>query len=432
MSRVKNRVRRQFLKSMSAGLPAAVLLGGDGSAAFAGGASGQGSSGHKPSEAGRVIDLGSEMAGDDAITFRKHTLDLGCSEAVTVADVNLDGRLDIISGENWYEQLPRQPGRGPRFVKHKFRNLGYTDYYLEDLSDLAIDVTGDGYPDIVTCSYWSKPLSWWENPGKRGGPWREHVMETGSPVEFAFLVDILNTGKPRQLLPQFGRADFPLTWYEVAGARAAEPWIKHEVSPKSWGHGIGAGDVNGDGRTDIITPHGWFEAPPDPRHGSWTFHAEFNLGDTGFIFVEDVNRDGVPDLITSLGHGYGIFWYEQQKDAAGKRRWEKHLIDDGFSQAHAMTLVDLNGDGRRDIVTGKRFYAHEHDPGANEPLGLYWYEPFDSKGRVSWRRHIIDYETRTGAGLQIPVIDIDGDGDLDIVVAGKSGLYLFENLTASR
>ena len=379
-----------------------------------------------------MIDLGSEIAGDDAILFRKHTLDLGCSETVTVADVNRDGRLDIVCGENWYEQVEPQPGRGPRFIKHKFRELGYTDYYLEDLSDLAIDVNGDGYPDIVSCSYWSKPLTWWENPGRSGGPWREYQIDTGAPVEFVFLVDILNTGKPLQLLPQFGKTDFPLRWYELTGPGGAEAWIKHEVSPMSWGHGIGAGDVNGDGRTDIITPRGWFEAPPDPRSGSWTFHPEFDLGATGFIFVEDVNRDGVPDLVTSLGHEYGIFWYEQTRDASGNRTWQKHLIDDGFSQAHAMTLVDLNGDGRRDIVTGKRFYAHEHDPGANEPLGVYWYEPFDSPGRLQWRRHIIDYSTRTGAGMQIPVIDIDGDGDLDIVVAGKSGLYLFENLTMSR
>jgi len=423
-----NGARRQFLKSMGVGVPAAAFL------MEAGLVRPDSKSAAVPKtemDRGHVIDLGSEIAGDDAIVFRKHTLDLGCSETVTVADINLDGRLDIVAGESWYEQLPSEEGRGLRFVKHKFRELGYSDFYLEDLSDLAIDVTGNGYPDIVSCSYWSKPLSWWENPGKSGGPWREHLIETGSPVEFAFLVDILNTGKPLQLLPQFGNREFPLSWYELGGAGAAEPWIKHVISPMSWGHGIGAGDVNGDGRTDIITPKGWFEAPPDPRQGAWTFHPDFVMGDTIFIFVEDINRDGVPDLVTALGHEYGIFWYEQKRDSTGKRTWEKHLIDDGFSQAHAMTLVDLNGDGRRDIVTGKRFYAHEHDPGANEPLGLYWYEPFDSRGRVQWRRHIIDYSTRTGAGLQIPVVDLDGDGDLDIVVAGKSGLYLFENLTVS-
>lgn len=367
------------------------------------------------------------MAGDDAIPFRKHTLDLGVSEAVTVVDMNGDGRLDIVSGENWYEQLASQPGSGPRFVKHKFRDLPYTNFYLEDLSDLAIDVNGDGYPDVVTCSYWSHPLTWWENPGASGGPWREHIIETRSAVEFVFLVDILNTGKPLQILPQFGNRDFSLTWYELAGKGAANPWIAHAISPNSYGHGIGAGDVNGDGRTDIITPQGWFEAPADPRTGQWVFHAEFDLGATGFIYAADVNGDGTPDLVTSLGHGYGIFWYEQRKNSAGRRTWVKHLIDDGWSQSHAMTLADLNGDGRPELITGKRYYAHEHDPGANEPLGVYWYEAINAEG-TKWRRHILDYSSRTGGGMQIPVVDIDGDGDLDIVVAGKSGLFLFENL----
>lgn len=429
--------RRRFLQSVGAALPGAALLGGAaGNAASASGRESLPESvraarglGAEPG-GGRVIDLGSEIAGDDAIVFRKHTLDLGCAETVTVADMNRDGKLDIVSGESWYEQVTPGANGSPRFVKHKFRDLPFTDGYLEDLSDLAIDVNGDGYPDIVTCSYWSKALTWWEHPGTSGAPWREHVMETASPVEFAFLVDIRNRGTPRDLLPQFGAREFPLRWYELGGAGAAEPWIRHDVSPMSWGHGIGAGDVNGDGRTDIITPKGWFEAPAGAG-GEWAFHPEFALGDTGFIFTEDVNRDGLPDLITALGHDYGIFWYEQKKDSSGRRRWEKHLIDDGFSQAHAMTLADLNGDGRREIVTGKRFYAHEHDPGANEPLGVYWYEAFESGGRLQWRRHIIDYDTRTGAGLQIPVVDIDGDGDLDLVVAGKSGLYLFENLTRS-
>jgi hypothetical protein len=343
--------------------------------------------------------------------------------------MNRDGRLDIVSGENWYEQVPAEPGQGPQFIKHKFRDLPYTKYYLEDLSDLAVDVNGNGYPDIVSCSYWTKPLTWWENPGDSGRSWREHIIEPASPVEFVFLVDILNTGKPLQLLPQFGDPQSPLAWYELAEKGARDPWIKHDISPKSFGHGIGAGDVNGDGRTDIITPKGWFEAPPDPRKGEWKFHPEFDLGRTGFIYTEDINGDGVPDLVTSLAHEYGIFWYEQKRDNAGKRTWVKHLIDDGWSQAHAVTFADLNGDGRRELITGKRFYAHEHDPGANEPLGIYWYETIQTSTGMQWKRHIIDYSTRAGGGMQIPVIDIDGDGNLDIIVAGKSGLFLFENLS---
>jgi hypothetical protein len=95
-------------------------------------------------------------------------------------------------------------------------------------------------------------------------------------------------------------------------------------------------------------------------------------------------------------------------------------------------MADLNRDGRPELVTGKRYYAHDHDPGANEPLGVYWYEQIMADGAVTWKRHIMDYSTRTGGGMQIAMADIDGDGDLDIVVAGKSGLFLFENLAAHR
>jgi len=419
--------RRQFLKSVGAGVPAAVF-----SNTRSKDTARSGSVVTAEEESGRYIHIATVAAGDDAIPFRKHTLDLGISETVAVADMNKDGRFDIISGENWYEQGPPEIGIGPRFIKHKFRDLPYTFDYQENLSDLAIDVNGDGYPDIVSCSYWTKPLTWWENPGRSGRPWREHLIESGSAVEFVFLVDILNTGRPLQLLPQFGNRDFPLTWYELAERGARDPWVRHAISPRSYGHGIGVGDVNGDGRIDIVTPQGWFEAPPDPRNGQWVFHAEFELGATGFIHVEDVDGDGLPDLITSLAHDYGIFWYEQKKDALGNRVWTKHLIDNSWSQAHALTLADLNGDGQLELITGKRYYAHDHDPGANEPLGVYWYERMIVDGTLKWKRHVLDYSTRTGGGMQIAVADIDGDGDQDVIVAGKSGLFLFENLASQR
>ena len=373
------------------------------------------------------------LAVADEIPFRKHTIDLGSSESCAVADVNQDGRLDIISSENWYEQAPPLPGgEGGHWVKHKFRDVGYNSFYIENLIDIPVDVNGDGFPDIVSCSYWSKPFSWWENPGRQTKPWRETVIESGSPVEFVFLVDILGTGKPLQLLPQFGNAKAPLAWYEMVGKGGDAHWVKHEVSPQSYGHGIGAGDVNGDGRTDIITPKGWFEAPTDPRSGQWVFRPEFDLGATGFVHTLDVNGDKLPDLVTSAAHDYGIFWFEQGKTLQGERNWVKHVIDNSWSQAHALTLADLNGDGRPELITGKRYMAHNgRDPGEREPLGVYWYETLQINGRLEWVKHIIDYSTRAGGGMQIPVVDIDRDGDLDVVVAGKSGLFLFENLTVT-
>ena len=218
MKENKEAARRKFLRSIGLGIPTVVM----GLAAVsAPAASGHVQDGVTTGEPGNLIDLGFQDAGDDIIYFRRHTLDLGISETVTIADINNDGKLDIVSGQYWYEQVSLEPERGPRFIRHKFRELPYTFDYEENLSDLAIDVNGDGYPDIVSCSYWSKPLTWWENPAGRDQPWREHTIETGSPVEFAFLVDLFNTGKPRQLLPQFGDPNFPLTWYELAAPGAA-------------------------------------------------------------------------------------------------------------------------------------------------------------------------------------------------------------------
>ncbi len=351
------------------------------------------------------------------IPFEKITLDLGASESAAVADINGDGRLDVVSGENWYE--------APKWTKHHFRDLPYTNYYIDNFSDLPLDVNGDGAIDIVGCSWFGKRLIWFENPGKKGGPWKEHPIDSGFNIEFAFLVDIARKGDRRDVLPQPGNQDSPLAWYEARDGG----FTKHIVSNRSYGHGIGAGDVNNDGRTDILTSKGWLEAPADPRSpAEWKWHPDWDLGQTGFLFVNDVNGDGRMDIVTSLAHDYGIFWLEQTADG----KWTKHMIDDSWSQAHAVTMVDLNGDGRMDFVTGKRFWAHNgHDPGGHEPLGVYWYE-HTAGTPMEWVRHVVDYGTRTGGGMQIPVADLNGDGKPDFVVAGKGGLFLFLNERPNR
>jgi len=349
----------------------------------------------------------------EEIPFAKHTVDLGASETCAIADMNADGKLDIVSGEYWYE--------APSWAKKKFREIDFVNGYIDAFSDLPIDVDEDGATDIVSASWFSKKLVWWHNPGKTRRAWTERPIELGNNVEFAFLVDIDNDGRARELLPQFGNAAAPLTWYEIRNRE----WVKHVIAPKSYGHGIGAGDVNGDRRADILTPEGWFEAPADPRTGEWKFHPDFKLGQTGFIYTRDINGDGRNDLMTSMAHDYGVLWYEQGADG----KFTKRLIDDTWSQAHAMSLVDWSGAGRWGWLTGKRYMAHDHDPGARDALGVYWYESRVAAGKVEWTRHLIDYSTRTGAGMQIPVADLDGDGDLDFAVAGKSGLFRFENLT---
>jgi hypothetical protein len=350
------------------------------------------------------------------VPFKKIMIDGGAAETVAFADINKDGKLDIVSGEYWYE--------APAWTPHRFRDLKFQDGYIANFCDLALDINKDGYPDIISCLGFEHRIVWMENPGKKGGAWREHPIDQGQFVEFAFLVDLDNDGKAEELLPDYLGDTAPTVWYEVKNGE----FVKHVVSTKSYGHGIGAGDVNGDGRTDIITPKGWFEAPPDPRTGQWIWHPDFDLGETGFIYAVDVNGDGRKDLVASAAHDYGIFWMEQGPDS----HWTKHIIDDTWSQSHALTMVDINRDGRPDFLTGKRYMAHDHDPGAREPLGIYWYEFLVEQGKVAWVKHVIDYSSRTGAGMHIPVADLYGDGGLDFAVAGKNGLFLFENRPGAR
>jgi hypothetical protein len=396
------------------------------------------------------------------IPFRARMLDPGASETAAVADINRDGRLDIVSGEHWYEAPTSTPPRTeraagtPAWTKHAFRELGFSSNYIDAFSDLPVDVDGDGYPDIATVTWFAKKISWYRNPGKGGkGLWTEAPINSGFNVEFAVLADIDNDGRAREILAQENGTG--QSWYEVKD----RTWVKHVVSDRSYGHGIGYGDVNKDGRNDILTPRGWLEAPADPRAtGAWTYHAAWEpanvpitvrdapnapapaanapprVAELGFMHVLDVNADGRNDVITAAGHDFGVFWFEQGPD----EKWTRRMIDNAWSQGHASTLVDINGDGKLDFVTGKRFMAHNgSDPGEHEPLGVYWYEfraspppPASAKPAapaVEWIRHLVDYGGRMGSGMQIPVIDLDGDGDLDMVCPGKSGLFLVENLT---
>ena len=378
------------------------------------------------------------------IAFQSRMLDPGASESVAVADINRDGRPDIVSGDSWYQ--------APAWTKHTFRELGFSSNYIDALSDLAVDVDRDGYPDVVTVSWFARKISWYRNPGRLAGRWAETAMHSGFNVEFAMLADMNNDGRAEEVLAQengTGQA-----WYEVQNGA----WVRHVVSDRTYGHGIGAGDVNGDRRTDILTPRGWLEAPADPRAGNWAYHPAWEaangeitpagtappaaagapprVAQLGFMHVLDVNTDGRADVITAAGHDYGVFWFEQGADG----KWTRRMIDNAWSQGHASTLVDLNGDGKLDVLTGKRYMAHNgSDPGEREPLGVYWYEyrPLPAGGGrgsaagpgVEWIRHVIEYGGRVGGGLQLPAVDLDGDGDLDIVCAGKSGLFLVENLT---
>jgi hypothetical protein len=362
------------------------------------------------------------------LKFTMHRIGSFRSEACGVGDFNGDGKLDIVAGPFLF--------LAPDFKPVKIRTLqGSVDdqgkgYYWDFMNE-PFDVDGDGRLDVVSCDWFQKQSSWFRNPGTNGGEWRETVIEKNGNFEHGGLWDVDGDGKANEMVP----AVLHTVWYEwIKGPDGHRTFARHVVSEKTMNWGVGVGDINGDGRPDFIRPDAWFEAPADPRTGQWIEHP-IALGHkqagkadhTAQILVYDVNSDGRNDIICSSAHGYGIFWYEQAREG-GQISFKQHLIDDSWTQAHALALADLDGCGVPELITGKRFMAHNGgDPDEKAPPGLYYYKL--QRGPVPvWTKHVISYNEGIGAGMNICVADLDGDGDLDIVVTGKfGGPVWFEN-----
>ena len=201
--------------------------------------------------------------------------------------------------------------------------------------------------------------------------------------------------------------------------------------------------MNGDGRVDIIEKNGWWEQPASLANESvWVKHP-FQFGTGGAqMLVYDVNGDGRNDVITSIAaHGYGLAWYEQVKEE-GKTTFREHLMLNkgakpnshgvSFSQLHALDLVDIDGDGLKDIVTGKRFWAHgpEGDPEPNAEAVLYWFRLVrPSKGQADFIPYLIDNDS--GIGTQVIAGNISNPRMPDVVDGNKKGVFVFEHETKS-
>ena len=363
-------------------------------------------------------------------------------ECASVLDFDGDGDLDIAAGRNWYE--------APNWTKHaNFRDGAETNGpETDDNSEFAMDVNFDGKMDIVSSGWmFLKGAFWYENPGKKDVVWKSTRIHHAINMEGVIHGDIDGDGDDDILCNHWALVKGQgMTWLEHINKA---PWfVEHVVGTEGDIHGNGLGDINGDGRVDIVTPVGWYEQPKRATDTPWTFHADYEFASAKGkggpashpILVYDVDGDGRNDIIIGASHNYGLAWLRQKVDGSGKRTFTTHWVETDFSQFHTLAMGDLNGDGKPDLVTGKRLFAHHgHDIGAFEPLYTFWY---DLKGG-QFERHILSYNHLpyypeegginpppnyvVSAGMKLNIADLNKDGRNDIVIAGKGGLYVFYN-----
>jgi hypothetical protein len=344
------------------------------------------------------------------ISFEKKIIAFESFESAGILDVDGDGIPDLVSGSYWY--------KGPEFLDRSFigQVKRYGEYY-EDFATIPMDVNGDGRMDFITGGWFEGKLIWKENPGK-DSEWPIHLIAETGNIETIAAWDIDGDGL-LEIVPNTPRK--ALAYYKMTGP---DQFQKFPVADLH-GHGLGFGDINGDGRGDLIVSDGWLEAPKDLANGKWIHHPVFQLRDASIpIIVTDVNQDGLADLIVGQGHDYGLFWLEQMKNGA-EIEFRKHEIDPFNSQYHTMKWLDLNGDGKKELITGKRYRAHNgKDPGGKEDAGLYYFQWNES----SFTKNVISYGPLgegKGTGLYFSTGDLNGDGKTDIAVAGKDGLVVF-------
>jgi dienelactone hydrolase len=362
--------------------------------------------------------------GDD-LAFKRHVINADSEfVAAAVFDVNKDGKLDIVCGGWWYE--------APTWKKHLVRTVEIIGGRPDGYAHQVLDVNGDGWPDILTVNWRTSSLKWIEHPGAdlaKGQEWKTHVIAVPGSMETGRLVDLLGDGTP-VLLPC--GASFA-AWWELRRTPNGKggvnvEWIRHDLPRELAGHGLGVGDINGDGRLDIVGRKGWAEAPKDPRKERWIWHADFDLDQASIpILVADVDGDGLNDIVWARAHDYGIYWLQQQRGKDGSIRWVKHAIDTSVSGCHAPLWEDLDGDGVKELVVGRRYLAHEgKDPGEYDPQAAYRYQ-YGPKTRT-WKRWLIGYDDGICFGLDPRAVDLTGSGRLDLVLGGRHGLYWLENL----
>jgi hypothetical protein len=363
-------------------------------------------------------------------TFERRPLtDVYYSEGIGAGDLNRDGHVDVVYGPYWFAG-PGFTEKHPIYTAKPQNREGYADHFFAWVRDF----NGDGWNDILTAGFPGTPAFVYENPRAEGHGknWPKHQVFNQVGNESPHFTNLVGDAQPELVCTRDGFYGYAT----IDPARPFEAWTFHPVSKKiapiPFGHGLGVGDVNGDGRLDLLMQHGWFEQPKtldDAR--TWTLHpAPFAPIGGADMHAYDVDGDGDNDVITSLAaHDFGLAWYEQVKEGDSVS-FRQHLIMGDqpahnrygvvFSELHSVNLADIDGDGLKDIVTGKTYYSHhKQSPMWDAGAVVYWFRLVRKSDGVDWVPYKADGDS--GIGRQLVVHDINGDGLLDLAAGGMKG-----------
>ncbi len=428
------------------------------------------------------------------------------AESCSIADYDNDGLPDVSSGRIWYAgpdfkaQHPFRDGHGPlpRNGSAPELNTGVAD----DWADYPFDVNADGNTDIINCAQVDvdevkntpnaigtvqhhSTCYWYQNPGRAGQSgdpnWTPHLLHNDVRLEQHGLIDMNGDGFP-ELYGACKSCMPPETkgYYQANQKDPTAPWSYHAVTGHftfPFGglgklHGEGGGDVNGDGLPDLLERTGaWLQQPDgtfneiactskNTPKGCGFIEQDFydglldNAGNKGpsHMYAVDMDLDGVADVVAAdWAHGEGLFWYRQ--DGGGKftkyqfmggaNPTDQSKWGAGFSEPHALQVVDMDGDGRPDVVTGKMRFANPLGQGDPDPNGTPYVYVFKNVATpdartgapITLQPVLVDPvgvpgpvgspEGGMGIGRQLALGHANKDGILDICVATKVGLAVF-------
>jgi len=338
--------------------------------------------------------------------WTKHIIDSEMYTAVSidVADLDGDSYLDYVVTDARHNSLNWYQNKYPSWIKRTID----TSASLVIFADWC-DIDGDDTIDVVAHMWGSKKLVWYE---RKPSSWIQHMIDGNTSTgDFMMVADINGDGKP-DAITSCGPNGGDIVWYE----NQHPIWIKRNIATGAIGHiaEVEIVDIDADGHMDVVATFTgenkvvWYKT--EDEGVSWSMHfIDPYLKNAFGLNCGDINGDGTADIVVSTGgpyyEGSKVVWYENHYP-----NWTKHVIDTDLPGAAGISITDVDGDERTDIIVG-----------GYEVNDIVWYE----NNHPTWSKYVID--NNMIGPRQLIHSDIDGDNASDIIVAGEENLVWYKN-----